>query len=259
MALLPPSDFIQNINKNLSAVGPKIRMSGLAWFRLYAELVSDPIIQSLAFEDQRHYVALLCLKCSGLLDRAIQPSRRDAFIARGLGLSIEAATEAKRRLQEVFLCDEMWQPTGWKKRQYESDNSTKRTRKYRKTLNTGNVPVTSPKRSRDVTVTPRTEQSRAEQNRTEKTPLNPPLGEDVPGLNPAAWGLWEKHHREIGKPYKQTGALQAMKKLAAFGNAAKQLSVVENCIAGNYQGLFDRVEKQNTNGNGRSNLMQGVL
>lgn len=112
------------------------------WLRLYADFASNPVVQSLAFEDQRHFIVLLCLKCDGTLDRPSAKTVRDRIICRGLGLDPMTAAEAKRRLREVGLVDEDWQPTGWNKRQFLSDNSTDRVRKYRKNKKPGNVPET---------------------------------------------------------------------------------------------------------------------
>src|SRR6185369_6313222 len=53
-----------------------------------------------------------------------------------------SATEAKRRLLEVGLIDDSWQPKGWDKRQYQSDISTDRVRNHRKNKESGNVSVT---------------------------------------------------------------------------------------------------------------------
>ena len=112
------------------------------WFRLYAEFAGDPVVQSLAFEDQRHFVMVLCLKCNGTLDRKMPSTRRDLIIARALGLDAISAEEAKRRLLEVNLISKNWQPKAWDKRQFTSDTSTERTRKYRKNKKAGNVPET---------------------------------------------------------------------------------------------------------------------
>lgn len=114
----------------------------MPWFRMYAEWASDPVVQSLAFEDQRHHAVLLCLKCNGTLDRAISPEQRERIIVRGLGLDSLTAAEAKRRLIEVGLIDDSWQPNGWDKRQYASDISTNRVRNHRKNKETGNVSET---------------------------------------------------------------------------------------------------------------------
>lgn len=136
----------------------------MQWFRMYAEFLSDPVVQSLAFEDQRHYVAILCLKCNGTLDRELSSSARERIIYRGIGLDPINAEEAKRRLLEVGLIDKKWQPRGWDKRQYKSDDVTQRTRKHKKTLESGNVPETFEEHDGNV---PRARATDTEQNRTD--------------------------------------------------------------------------------------------
>ena len=119
----------------------------MQWFRFYSEFSGNPTIQSLAFEDQRHFVILLCLKCDGTLDRPIDAKVRERIICRGLGLDPLTASEAKRRLIEVGLIGKDWQPNGWDTRQYVSDNSTGRVAKHRKNKNAGNVSETLLERS----------------------------------------------------------------------------------------------------------------
>lgn len=93
------------------------------WFRMYAEFATDPVVQSLAFDDQRHFVMLLCLKCGGLLDRDYgDPQQRIAMLRRALGLESLAFDEAKTRLVSARLIDGEWQPVNWAKRQYISDH-----------------------------------------------------------------------------------------------------------------------------------------
>jgi len=116
------------------------------WFRLYHEFATDPLIQSLAFEDQRHYIIILCLKCEGLIDRKIPYQSKERIIRRTLGLDAVAYTEAHNRLMELQLVDKKWQPCAWNKRQFISDSSTERVRKCRKNKGSGNVPVTKSKR-----------------------------------------------------------------------------------------------------------------
>lgn len=98
-------------------------MSGLPWFRLYAEMASDAKIQMLAFEDQRHYVMLLCLECNGTLTASV-PSEayRERLIAKALGLDATSASEAKRRLIEGGLIGGDWHPLKWDSRQFKSDH-----------------------------------------------------------------------------------------------------------------------------------------
>ena len=131
----------------------------LPWFRLYAELATDPKIQILAFEDQRHYVMLLCLKCNGTLDSE-SPSTdlRERRIARSLGLALPEALAARKRLVDTGLIDKRWQPLAWAKRQFESDSSAVRTARWREKRR-GDGVVTSQRRHRSEQI--RTEHKEA--------------------------------------------------------------------------------------------------
>lgn len=118
-------------------------MRSLPWFRMWAEFATDPVVQSLAFDDQRHFVMLLCLKCSGVLDKEFgHPKIREDVIRKALGLDGVAFSEARTRLCGARLIDAEWHPSNWDKRQFLSDHSAaERMRKHRL-------------RNRDVTVTP---------------------------------------------------------------------------------------------------------
>lgn len=92
------------------------------WFRLYAEFATDPVVQHLSFDDQRHFIVLLCFKCSGLLDREFSsPQQRMDVIRKALGLDGKAWEEMRARLSAVGLIDDDLQPLNWSKRQYEQD------------------------------------------------------------------------------------------------------------------------------------------
>ena len=104
----------------------------LPWFRMYHEFAGDPVVQCLAFEDQRHFVMVLCLKASGFLERDFPTDEfRNRMVCHALGLDPVAGSEAKRRLMEVGLVLPDWQPRAWDKRQFKSDNSSERVRKFR--------------------------------------------------------------------------------------------------------------------------------
>lgn len=105
---------------------------GMPWFRFYHEFVGDPVVQSLAFEDQRHFVMVLCLKASGFLDKPF-PSKevRHRMICHALGLDPVAGAEALRRISEPGIVGQDWQPTNWDKRQFRSDVSTDRVKEFR--------------------------------------------------------------------------------------------------------------------------------
>jgi len=122
-------------------------MSGMQWFRLYSRIVDDEKLRLLAFEDRWHFVALCCLRSSGLL---LEPDSdlRTRKIAVKLGIQVRELEEISRRLREVGLVDEHLIPCGWDELQYRSDNSTDRVQKYRekqrrnKVKRQGNVSVT---------------------------------------------------------------------------------------------------------------------
>lgn len=107
------------------------RTTPLPWFRMYHEAVDNPKLRLLAFEDRWHFVAILCCKCKGLLDAPTDEEMRDRRIAVTLGVQVRELDEIKRRLAEVDLIDEDWQPVGWDERQFKSDHSTERVRDWR--------------------------------------------------------------------------------------------------------------------------------
>ena len=163
----------------------------LPWFRMYAEFAGDPVIQSLAFEDQRHYVVILCLKCSGTLDRNISADLIDRIVLRGLGLDPVAGAEAKRRLMEVCLIEKNWQPKGWDKRQFRSDLSTERVRQFRK---------------RSETVS-ETDQIQIQiQNRTDKEKIKSTVGQKPDVLPSKAKEVLEFLNEKTGRNYQPVPA-----------------------------------------------------
>lgn len=104
----------------------------MQWFRLYAGIVDDEKLRLLAFEDRWHYVALLALKCDGLLDKNIDLPMLNRHVAVKLGLQLRELEAVANRLEEVGLIDaETFQPLAWGKRQFKSDSSTNRVREFR--------------------------------------------------------------------------------------------------------------------------------
>lgn len=103
----------------------------MQWFRLYSRIVDDDKLRLLAFEDRWHFVALCCLKSSGLLDEEAG-DLRTRRIAVKLGVQVRELDEIGRRLREVGLVDEALSPVAWDELQFRTDNSTERVREYRK-------------------------------------------------------------------------------------------------------------------------------
>ena len=123
----------------------------LPWLRLYHRIIDDDKIRLLSFEDRWHFVALLCMKCEGILDD--KPSElRSRKIAVKLGLRMAEADEALRRIHEVGLIDKNGNPVRWDDLQFMSDDSSARVKKYRE-KQAKQAEKNRVKRECDVTVT----------------------------------------------------------------------------------------------------------
>jgi hypothetical protein len=122
------------------------------WFRFYVEAVNDPKVQRLEPTLFRTWVNLLCL---ARLSDGILPSVDE--IAFTLRLSSQ---DAQAHIDQLIcaglvdiLPDRRLTPHNWELRQYDSDSSASRTRKYRARLKE----ETSHDRHGDVTVTVQTQ------------------------------------------------------------------------------------------------------
>jgi hypothetical protein len=103
------------------------------WFRLYSKIMTDPKIEMLAFEDQRHFIWILCMKNEGYLDEIFPKiEMRDRMISRKLGVHGEAFENVKRRLLEVNLIDEEWNPVSWESLQFISDQDLTRNERQKR-------------------------------------------------------------------------------------------------------------------------------
>jgi len=126
----------------------------MKWFRMYADCVDDEKLRLLAFEDRWHFVAILALKCAGLLDAGDPVAMLERKLCLKLGLGLRELSELQRRLNEVNLIDTVWNPIGWTKRQYQHDTSAERTRNWRQRKQAEKPkPVTACDGHSDVTVT----------------------------------------------------------------------------------------------------------
>lgn len=182
----------------------------MQWFRFYNNAPSNTKLKLLAFEDRWHYVAVLCMKSQGLLDTT-DDDLRERRIAAELGLTLRESEEVKRRLSEVDLVDESWHPVAWNERQFRSDNSSNRVRKYRenKKKQECNDDETLQKRSRNVTETASDTDTDTEKHSAEpKKRFAPPSLEAVQarvqemGYSVSAesfWNFYESNGWKVGK------------------------------------------------------------
>lgn len=104
------------------------------WFRFYAEALDDPKVQKLDAETFKAWVNLLCLACR---NDGYLPEIED--IAFALRIDNIGAVSVVDRLRIGGLIDTVKggpngsriAPHGWHKRQYKSDGSTERVKRFR--------------------------------------------------------------------------------------------------------------------------------
>ncbi len=125
-----------------------------AWIRLYREALHDPKIVSLT--DRQHRAWINCLMMAD--DDGFLPAMRD--VACHMRSTTSEAEQLITDLVEVGLVDPevtngpaKFRLHGWQRRQYKSDTSTQRVRKFRD-KDEGNGDETFLKRRRNVEVTP---------------------------------------------------------------------------------------------------------
>jgi hypothetical protein len=122
------------------------------WFRLYTELLNDPKAQRLSGEQFKGWINILCLaKENGGL---IPPIGDIAFKLRMSEEDANCLVEELVRRELLDSDGKNMTPHNWHKRQFESDLSTERVKRFR------NVSETSPETEADTETEP--EQSRAE-------------------------------------------------------------------------------------------------
>jgi hypothetical protein len=132
---------------------------------MYHEFATDPKVQMLSEANQRRFIMLLCLRCSNDGE-----TLHDEEIAFQLRISNDDFAQTKADLMDRGLIDEDCQPVAWEKRQFASDSSTERVRKYREQQKV------KKKRNSNVSVTPPDTDTDTDTD-TDNNPLNPPSGE----------------------------------------------------------------------------------
>lgn len=129
------------------------------WFRLYSEWADDPKVQMMPEPMQRRLVMLFCERCK---NETLHETER-AFHWR---ITEAELAETKALFLQKGFIDEHWNLVNWNKRQFISDSSTDRVRRYRQakkqaetlqgTRETGNLKsVTSPDSDSDADSEPR--------------------------------------------------------------------------------------------------------
>ena len=109
-------------------------MSG-RWFRFYNEALNDPKVQSLDGETFKDWINILCIASAN--DGVLPDMQHLAFALRK---PLNDAITVVERLANAALIDRCnggangfhYAPHGWAKRQFKSDTSNERVKRYRK-------------------------------------------------------------------------------------------------------------------------------
>lgn len=198
----------------------------MQWFRFYGDAVNDPKVQSLTGEQFKFWVNLLCVASQS--DGGIKISDLP-FILRDTRANIERLVsdlKAASLLVSSNQSSDYVAPHQWNKRQYKSDTSAARTRRYRDG-------------KRDVTVTPPdTEQK---QNRTPIAPKGDILV--LPDWLPLEdWSGFIEMRKAIKKPMTDRAAQMIIKKLQTM--KAKPSDILQQSIINNWQDIFELRENR---------------
>ena len=213
------------------------------WFKFHHEFATDPVVQLLSFEDQRHFIVLLCLKAGGALDRVYGNSgTRERVSLSALRIDSTALVDLKNRLMEIAVIDADWQPTAWEKRQESKDKTAaermRRKREAERNVTEGVTRNVTEGVTRNVTPL---EEKRGEEKKNKKREqklaviFNP---SNVTGLDLTAWADWLAYRQNLGKPLKEASLPAAAAELAALGD--RQAASVRRSIASGYQGLYEK-------------------
>ena len=142
------------------------------WFRMYVDFLTDSKMIPLAFEDQRHFIGVLALKSSGILDQQSTDAMMNRIVSQRLWIDHAVILDVKKRLVDAGLIDDRWQPLAWERRQRRSDfDATGAERQFRhreKAKQLELQQVNERNALRNGTVTP-PDKNRTEENREDKT------------------------------------------------------------------------------------------
>lgn len=215
---------------------------------MYSEAVDDEKLRMLAFEDRWHYVAILCLKSSGLLDE--KGELRDRKIALKLGLSLQELDTVKKRLREVGLIDAKLQPLAWDKRQYKHDNSAERVRAYRERKK-ADSDVTTCNGYNAVTVTGTEAETETD------TEIKTSRANALPDWLPKdIWHDFKEHRQKLRKPFTKRAEQLAIAKLERLSDKpSERIAIINQSIESGWSGLF-ALKTEATNGRRKTSAEQ---
>jgi len=107
---------------------------GMPWFRMYHEMIDDPKVGTLDDSEFRVWVEILCLACKAgnAGDTNLTVTETAWKLRRDVTVTVEKLTcNGLVTFQKRSDGKETIYVPKWKTRQYQSDSSTERVKKYR--------------------------------------------------------------------------------------------------------------------------------
>lgn len=210
----------------------------LPWFRMYADFLNDPKLISLAFEDQRHFIGVLALKCDGAIDDVADGDLLNRIVAQRLWIDHAVIRDVKRRLIAAGLIDARWQPLAWEKRQMRSDvdaTGAERQRRYREAQKHNALRDAAV--TRLDTDTDTEEETEKEEDKKKATRKRASTFELPDWINRQHWDAW--HSCAKRKNASDAQKQMAVDKLAQWRQAGiDYAAALENAAIAGWQGLF---------------------
>ena len=108
----------------------------MQWFRVYTEIIDDPKIAQMDGESFKIFMFLLAVACEQEKEGVIEMSIEDIAwrIRRNVSETLQVVSSLVSSCILTKINDKKYSFLNWEKRQYKSDNSSERVRKYRKEM-----------------------------------------------------------------------------------------------------------------------------
>jgi hypothetical protein len=192
------------------------------WFRMYSEFADDPKVQIMPEAMQRRLLMLMCSKCKG-------ETLHETELAFHWRISETELAETKAVFLKKEFIDEGWNLLNWDKRQFISDSSTDRVRKYRQGKKQDETLPETNGTKRNVTVTPPdtdtdtdTELKTLASSATALTAVSPPLG-TIPLIDNSQFGFTQEDVSGWCEAYPAVDVLQQLREMREWAKANPKL------------------------------------
>jgi hypothetical protein len=186
------------------------------WYRMYAEFATDPKVQSMSESMQRRLTMLFCLHCDDALTKLT-----DEEVAFSLRITALETAKTKQLFADKGFISDGWVLCNWDKRQYRSDVSTGRVKRFRN----ANKPFQKQHETAPETDTDTDTDTEAEQSADKRAPL-PPI--PIFRIPPDSLSRIRKLADQAPDPSEfEPGIERAMQAISTSANPAATLTAME--------------------------------